>query len=165
VISSCVKADAGCLIRRISLAESTFVCSGAPFRVFVFSAALRFGLGDAPLNEVPAELLSEPFREEARDASRVFVFVSITSKPCEDVALSFALFLVCPNRDSSTSLVLDTTRYVERVIAGGWRGNGGGSARRPLGREPETEGRIPTRVRRGRGLARGLLSRKEDHPG
>jgi hypothetical protein len=51
------------------------------------------------------------------------------------------LFLVCPNRDSSTSLVLDTTRYVERVIAGGWRGNGGGSARRPLGREPETGGR------------------------
>jgi hypothetical protein len=152
-------------MRRISLAESTFVCSGAPFRVFVFSAALRFGLADAPLNEVPAELLSEPFREEARDASRVFVFVSITSKPCEDVALSFALFLVCPNRDSSTSLVLDTTRYVERVIAGGWRGNGGGSARRPLGREPETGGRIPTRVRRGRGLARGLLSRKEDHPG
>jgi hypothetical protein len=152
-------------MRRISLAESTFVCSEAPFRVFVFSAALRFGLADAPLNEVPAELLSEPFREEARDASRVFVFVSITSKPCEDVALSFALFLVCPNRDSSTSLVLDTTRYVERVIAGGWRGNGGGSARRPLGREPETGGRIPTRVRRGRGLARGLLSRKEDHPG
>jgi hypothetical protein len=147
-------------MRRISLAESTFVCSGAPFRVFVFSAALRFGLGDAPrVSEVPAELLSEPFREEAR------IFVSITSKPCEDVALSFALFLVCPNRDSSTSLVLDTTRYVERVIAGGWRGNGGGSARRPLGREPETEGRIPTRVRRGRGLARGLLSRKEDHPG
>jgi hypothetical protein len=82
--------------------------------------------------------VASPEVDDALEASleaEVFFFVSITSKPCEEVALSFALFFVCPNKDSSTLLVLDTTRYVERVIVGGWGEREGAGVRTASKRE------------------------------